>query len=321
VCVASVDDLLERGGLRSEWLRHTELTGGVRGRDARLDDLVDADRLQHQLHELPALLHHSRQQHPCQQYQHLLQLGHDHRELWFRWLELCLQVSPAAALASTLAPSAVSLASAALASTALVATALRTTRVVDLLERGGLRSEWLRHAELTGGVRGRDARLDDLVDVVGRPHQLHELPALLHPRQQQYPCQRYQHILQLGRDHSGLWRQYLELRLQVPPPSSLASTLAPSAVSLASAASAALAASSLASTALVATALRTTRVDDLLERGGLRSEWLRHAELTSGVRGRDERLDDLVDADRLQHQLHELLALLHHSRQQYPCQQ
>ena len=57
------------------------------------------------------------------------------------------------------------------------------------------------------------------------------------------------------------------------------------------------ASSTVASTALVATALRITRVDDLLERGGLRSQWLRHAELTGGVRGRDARLDHQVDAD------------------------
>jgi len=75
-----VDDRLERGGLRSQWLRHAELTGGVRGRDARLDHQVEAGR--HQQRALPALLHRSRQQHPCQQYQGLLQYGHDHRGLW-----------------------------------------------------------------------------------------------------------------------------------------------------------------------------------------------------------------------------------------------
>ena len=95
-------------------------------------------------------------------------------------------------------------------------------------------------------------------------------------------------------------------------PVALASTLAPSAVSLASAA---LAASAVASTALVATTLRTTHVDDLLERGGLRSEWLRHAELTGGVRGRDESLDRPIDVDRRRHRLRNLHSLLHLSHQ------
>ena len=114
------------------------------------------------------------------------------------------------------------------------ATALRTTRVDDLLERGGLRSQWLRRAELTGGVRRRDARLDHLVDAVGR-RQLPGVPALRH----QQPCRffHFQRLLQHGHDHRGLWYQWwLELRLQVPPPSSLASTLASSAATLAAAA-------------------------------------------------------------------------------------
>ena len=103
------------------------------------------------------------------------------------------------------APRAVAVAaSSTVASTALVATALRITRVDDRLERGGLRSQWLRHAELTGGVRGRDARLDHQVEAhVGQGQ--HELPALLHRRRQQHPCQRWPHLLQHGRDHRGLW--------------------------------------------------------------------------------------------------------------------
>ena len=66
-----------------------------------------------------------------------------------------------------------------------------------------------------------------------------------------------------------------------------------------------------------AAAPRITRVDDLLERGGLRSQWLRHAELTCGVRGRDAQLDHQVAA--VQHQERDLLALPHQSRQQHPC--
>jgi len=66
---------------------------------------------------------------------------------------------------------------------------------------------------------------------------------------------------------------------------------------LAAAAAALLAAAAAAADAAAAAALRTIRVDDRLERGGLRSQWLRHAELTGGVRGRDARLDQQVDAD------------------------
>ena len=39
-----VDNLFERGELRSQWLRDTELTGGVRGRDAYPDHEVDVER-------------------------------------------------------------------------------------------------------------------------------------------------------------------------------------------------------------------------------------------------------------------------------------
>ena len=49
--------------------------------------------------------------------------------------------------------------------------ALRTFHVDDRLERGELRSQWLRDSELTGGVRGRDARLDHEVDVERRTQQ------------------------------------------------------------------------------------------------------------------------------------------------------
>ena len=94
----------------------------------------------------------------------------------------------ARAVDAAAAPRAVAVAaSSTVGSTALVATVLRTTRVDDRLERGGLRSQWLHHAELTGGVRGRDARLDKQVDVV-RHRQL-QLPALLHLSRQQHPCQ------------------------------------------------------------------------------------------------------------------------------------
>ena len=111
----------------------------------------------------------------------------------------------ARAVDAAAAPRAVAVAaSSTVASTALVATVLRITRVDDLLERGELRSQWLRHAELTGGVRGRDARLDHLVEADRRRHQ-HALPALLHPSRQQHPCQRYPHRLQHGRDPRGLW--------------------------------------------------------------------------------------------------------------------
>ena len=96
----------------------------------------------------------------------------------------------ARAVDAAAAPRAVAVAaSSTVASTALVATALRITRVDDLLERGGLRSQRLRHAELTGGVRGRDARLDHQVDVV-RDLRQQELPALRHHSRQQHPCQR-----------------------------------------------------------------------------------------------------------------------------------
>ena len=105
----------------------------------------------------------------------------------------------------------------------------------------------------------------------------------------------------------------------MPPLAARAAPLAAAAAAAAAAAPRAVAVAA-ASTALVATALRTIRVDDLLERGGLRSQWLRHAELTGGVRGRDARLDHQVEADR-QHHRTELPALLHHSRQQHPCRQ
>ena len=91
---------------------------------------------------------------------------------------------------------------AALAAPLAVASALRTVRMGDLLERGGLRSQWLRHADLTGGVRGRDARLDHHVDAADL--QLLQIPALLHHSRQQHPCQRYRDLLQLERDHRGL---------------------------------------------------------------------------------------------------------------------
>ena len=95
-------------------------------------------------------------------------------------------------------------ASSTVASTALVATALRTICVDDLLERGGLRSQWLHHAELTGGVRGRDARLDHRVDAERR-RQLQQQPALLHLSRQQHPCgQQRMDLLQLEPDHRGL---------------------------------------------------------------------------------------------------------------------
>ena len=109
----------------------------------------------------------------------------------------------ARAVDAAAAPRAIAVAASTVASTALVATALRTTRVDDLLERGELRSEWLHHAELTGGVRGRDARLDHQVEA-GR-HQQRALPALLHRSRQQHPCQQYQGLLQYGHDHRGLW--------------------------------------------------------------------------------------------------------------------
>ena len=140
-------------------------------------------------------------------------------EVWWqeRWLELRLQVpAPAAAAAAAravdaaAAPRAVAVAVSTVASTAAVATALRITRVDDLLERGGLRSQWLRHAELTGGVRGRGERVDHQVDVV-RHHQLPRQPALLHQCRQQHPCHFFRHLLQLGRDHRGLWYRCLHV--------------------------------------------------------------------------------------------------------------
>ena len=112
----------------------------------------------------------------------------------------------AAAACALDAAAAVDAAATAVASSALVATALRTTGVDDLQYRGGLRSQWLRHAKLTGGVRGRDARLDHQVDVVRR-RQLREPPALLHQCRQQHPCHFFQHLLQVqhGRENRGLW--------------------------------------------------------------------------------------------------------------------
>ena len=114
------------------------------------------------------------------------------------------------------------------ASTAAAATALRASRVDDLLERGGLRSQWLHHPELTGGVRGRDARLDHQVEADRRPQQ-HERPALLHRSRQQHRCHSFQLLLQHGRDHRGLWWRWLELRLQVPPPAVAAAVAADAA--------------------------------------------------------------------------------------------
>ena len=58
-----------------------------------------------------------------------------------------------------------------LAAHATPGAALRTSNVDDRLERGELRSQWLRDTELTGGVRGRDARLDHDVDVERRTQQ------------------------------------------------------------------------------------------------------------------------------------------------------
>ena len=72
-------------------------------------------------------------------------------------------------------------------------------------------------------------------------------------------------------------------------------------------------ASTVASTAAAAAALRTIRVDDLRERGGLRSQWLRHAELTGGVRGRDARLEQSgpiwYQVDAVSHEQQQLRAL------------
>ena len=75
-------------------------------------------------------------------------------------VQVLLPFSVTTALATALAP---------LAPLAAHA-ALRTSDVEDRLERGELRSQWLRDTELTGGVRGRDARLDHEVDVERRNH-------------------------------------------------------------------------------------------------------------------------------------------------------
>ena len=63
--------------------------------------------------------------------------------------------------------------------------ALHTFHVDDRLERGELRSQWLRDTELTGVVRGRDARLDHEVDVVQRIQQQRFSDLLYQCRQQQ----------------------------------------------------------------------------------------------------------------------------------------
>ena len=65
--------------------------------------------------------------------------------------------------------------------TAAAAAALGTCRVDDLSERSGLRSQRLLDAELTGGVRGRDARPDHAFDV-GRRGQLGQQFSGLHYR-------------------------------------------------------------------------------------------------------------------------------------------
>ena len=63
-----MDDRLERGELRGQWLRDTELTGGVRGRDARLDHEVDVERRTQQRLSTD-LLYQCRSQHDVVQHE------------------------------------------------------------------------------------------------------------------------------------------------------------------------------------------------------------------------------------------------------------
>ena len=116
---SDVDDRLERGELRSQWLHDTELTGGVRGRDARLDHEVDVERRTPQ-QPYSDLLYQCRQQHD------LLQHVPDPRVLWFL-SEVRVQVllpSTLAAISALAAALATALATA--PGSAALATALAT---------------------------------------------------------------------------------------------------------------------------------------------------------------------------------------------------
>ena len=196
-----MDDRLVRCELRSQWLHDTELTGGVRGRDARLDHEVDIERRTQQ-HRSSDLLYQCRQQHD------VLQHEPEPRELSFLY-EVRVQVLLSSSVTTALAPPAP------LAAHATPGAALSTSDVDDRLERGELRSQWLRDTELTGGVRGRDARLDHEVDVERRTPQQPYSDLL-------YQCRQQHDLLQHVPDPRVLW--FLsEVRVQVLLPSTLAS--------------------------------------------------------------------------------------------------